>query len=157
MTSALGFKARVDPSLACFLASMFLRFTSGVTPADCTNCMQIRMAAEPFQSTYLPTYPQARFSLGPNSGPLLWWTQHCVPFGHSSQWWIQDFPKEGALTPKGGGANLLFGQFFPKTAWKWRNFGPMRSATASSVQSAFHYLHNIKFWQEGVQWRCRDL
>ena len=31
------------------------------------------------------------------------------------QWWIQDFPEEGALTPKEG-ANLLFGQFFPKTA-----------------------------------------
>ena len=32
------------------------------------------------------------------------------------QWRIQDFPEEGALTPKGGGANLLFGQFLPKTA-----------------------------------------
>ena len=30
------------------------------------------------------------------------------------QWRIQDFPE--------GVANLLFGQFFPKTAWKWRNF-----------------------------------
>ena len=34
MISALGFKARVD-SLACFLAcALFLRFTSGATPAD---------------------------------------------------------------------------------------------------------------------------
>ena len=39
------------------------------------------------------------------------------------QWRIQTFPEEGALTPKGG-ANLLFGQFFPKIAWKWRNLGP---------------------------------
>ena len=39
------------------------------------------------------------------------------------QWQIQDFPEEGALTPRGG-ANLLFGQFFSKTAWKWRNFAP---------------------------------
>ena len=49
------------------------------------------------------------------------------------QWRIQDFP-EGAVADRGfprggaptseGGANLLFGQFFPKTAWKWRNFGP---------------------------------
>ena len=32
---ALGFKARVDFSLACFLAYVLvLRFTSGVTPAD---------------------------------------------------------------------------------------------------------------------------
>ena len=35
VTSALGFKASVDFSLACFLACMlFLRFTSGVTPAN---------------------------------------------------------------------------------------------------------------------------
>ena len=32
--SALGFKARVDPSLARFLTCLILRFTSGVTPAD---------------------------------------------------------------------------------------------------------------------------
>ena len=38
------------------------------------------------------------------------------------QWRIHDFPG-GALTPEGG-ANLLFGQFFLKTAWKWNNFGP---------------------------------
>ena len=30
----MGFKARVDP-LACFLAYVTLRFTFGVTPADC--------------------------------------------------------------------------------------------------------------------------
>ena len=52
------------------------------------------------------------------------------------QWRIQDFSEEGALTPKGG-ANLLFGQFFPKTAWKRRNFvpqggAPFRSATVES-------------------------
>ena len=38
------------------------------------------------------------------------------------QWRIQDFSEECANL--GGGANILFGQFFPKTAWKWRNFGP---------------------------------
>ena len=27
--------------------------------------------------------------------------------GKSQQWRIQDFPEDGALTPKGGGANLL--------------------------------------------------
>ena len=27
------------------------------------------------------------------------------------------------ITPAGG-ADLLFGQFIPKTAWKWRHFGP---------------------------------
>ena len=35
---------------------------------------------------------------------------------------IQDFPERGVSTPERG-ANLLFGQFSPKTAWKWRNFG----------------------------------
>ena len=55
------------------------------------------------------------------------------------QWRIQDFPEEGALTPKGRGANLLFGQFFPKNSMKMKNFwarggargtrAPLRSAT----------------------------
>ena len=49
------------------------------------------------------------------------------------QWRIQDFPEEGALIPKGGGANLLFGQFFPKTAWKWRNFGPEGGGAHASL------------------------
>ena len=50
VTSALGFKARVD-SLACFLACMlFLRFTSGATPAD---LLTASMAAEPLWPTYL--------------------------------------------------------------------------------------------------------
>ena len=40
------------------------------------------------------------------------------------QWRIQDFPEEGAVTPKGIFTNLLFAQFSPKTAGKWRNFGP---------------------------------
>ena len=41
--------------------------------------------------------------------------------------------ERGAPTEMGG-VNILFGQFFPKTAWKWRNFGmgaslvPSRSA-----------------------------
>ena len=32
-------------SLACFLACVIIRFTSGVTPAD---CIEVSMAAEPF-------------------------------------------------------------------------------------------------------------
>ena len=57
VTSALGFKARVDPLLNCFFpACIFFRFTSGATPAD---LLIISMAAEPFQFTYLQiTYPQ---------------------------------------------------------------------------------------------------
>ena len=43
--SALGSKARVDPSLVCFLPCVILRFTSGATPAD---CIEVSMAAEPF-------------------------------------------------------------------------------------------------------------
>ena len=50
VTSALGFKARVD-SLACFLAcAPFLRFTSGATPAD---LLTASMAAEPLWPMYL--------------------------------------------------------------------------------------------------------
>ena len=55
MTSALDFKARVDP-LCAFSLVVILRFTSGATPADCT---EVSMAAEPFSSTHLWTCPQA--------------------------------------------------------------------------------------------------
>ena len=40
----------------CFLSCVILRFTSGVTPAD---CVEVSMAAEPFRSTYLQTCPKA--------------------------------------------------------------------------------------------------
>ena len=43
-------------SLACFLTWVILRFTSGVTPA---NCIDVSMAAKPFWSKYLQTCPQA--------------------------------------------------------------------------------------------------
>ena len=33
------------------------------------------------------------------------------------------FPRRGGAPTTKGGANLLFGQFFTKTARKWRNFG----------------------------------
>ena len=34
VTSALSFKARVDPLLACIMVCIILRFNSGVTTAD---------------------------------------------------------------------------------------------------------------------------
>ena len=40
------------------------------------------------------------------------------------QWRIQDFPKEGAPTPRRGGANIRFCQIFPKTAWIERIWTP---------------------------------
>ena len=49
VTSALGFKAGWIPCVF-FVASVILRFTSGVTPAD---CIRVSMAAQPFQSMYL--------------------------------------------------------------------------------------------------------
>ena len=52
MMSVLGFKVRVNPLLACFLTCVILRFTSGVTPADCIS-IEVSMAAQPFQSPYL--------------------------------------------------------------------------------------------------------
>ena len=42
--AALRFKARVDPSLVCFIGCMILRFTSGVKPAGL-------IAVKPFKST----------------------------------------------------------------------------------------------------------
>ena len=52
--SALGFKANMDPLLCTSLPvhDRFPRFTSGVTPAD---CIEVSMAAKPFQSTYMST------------------------------------------------------------------------------------------------------
>ena len=41
-----------------------------------------------------------------------------------------------SMTPKGG-VNLLFGQYFPKTEWKWRKFGPswkVASPTANELR-----------------------
>ena len=58
--SALGFKARVDP-LACFVACVILRFTSGSTPAD---CIEVSMTAEPFWSTRLQTCPKYWWRFG---------------------------------------------------------------------------------------------
>ena len=40
------------------------------------------------------------------------------------QWHIQDLPEEGASTAKVGVITYYFGQFFPKTAWKWKNMDP---------------------------------
>ena len=57
------------------------------------------------------------------------------------------FSRGGGANPKGGGANLLFGQFSPKTAWKWRNFGPggrvhapLRSATGDFYCTSMEQL-----------------
>ena len=50
-----GFQSQ-GGSFACFLTCVILRVTSGVTPAD---CLEVSMAAEPFRSTSMQTYPQA--------------------------------------------------------------------------------------------------
>ena len=52
-------------SLACFLACVILKFTSGMTPAD---CIEVSMAAKPFQSTYLQTCSQALWEVWPDWG-----------------------------------------------------------------------------------------
>ena len=60
------------------------------------------------------------FSVCVQSRPLLTGKQcQREPSSMSFQSQIQDFP-EGFANPKGGGANLLFGQMFIKSAWKWR-------------------------------------
>ena len=37
------------------------------------------------------------------------------------QWQIQHFPEGGAPTARVGAPTYYFSQFFPKTAWNWRN------------------------------------
>ena len=71
-----GFQSK-GGSLVCFLTCVILRFTSGVTPAD---CIEVSMAAKPFRSRYLQTCPS---SIGGNSGikPM---TVHATCSKHST-------------------------------------------------------------------------
>ena len=38
------------------------------------------------------------------------------------QWWIQDFPEEGALTPKGRGCQPIIWPIFPENCMKMKKF-----------------------------------
>ena len=69
--------------------------------------------------------------------------------GMSLQWRIQDFPEEGAPTPRGG-ANIRFCQIFPKTALNWKNLDPRggaskillcRSATGLDLNYDYDKMH----------------
>ena len=50
------------------------------------------------------------------------------------QWRIQDL--SGGATLEGRCANLLFGQFFPKPAWKWRKFRRFRRFRRKSLSTS---------------------
>ena len=52
------------------------------------------------------------------------------------QWRIQDFPQGGRQLPK----VLLFFNFLPKTAWKWKNLDPRGGGRAPPLGSANAYL-----------------
>ena len=52
------------------------------------------------------------------------------------QWRIQDFPEEGAPTPRGG-TNIRFCQIFPKTAWNWKNLDP---GGGGGARPKFYYV-----------------
>ena len=41
-----------------------------------------------------------------------------------NQWRMQDFPEEGALTPKVRAPTYYLVKNFLKTAWKWKNLDP---------------------------------
>ena len=53
------------------------------------------------------------------------------------QWRIQDI--QGERQPYGGGANILLDKFFPKTAWKWRNFDPCFTRVLNQIPEASIY------------------
>ena len=61
------------------------------------------------------------------------------------------FPR-GDANPRGRGwsANLLFDQFFPKTAWKWRNFGPEEGASLATPRSATDQTRSSLQWRMTV-------
>ena len=73
----------------------------------------------------------------PDCGPLksALWNFYCTyihvlcisRYGRPLQWWIQNFTEEGRQPFKwvgGVGANIRLCQFFPKTAWNWKNLDP---------------------------------
>ena len=91
-------------SLACFLTCVILRFTSSATPAD---CIEVSIAAEPFQSTYLQMCPQALVEiLGLSPRPSIRWAKRCT------FWSLR--PVELSIT---SAFNL-----FQSQIWEWRKF-----------------------------------
>ena len=66
-----------------------------------------------------------------------------------NQWRIQDFPEEGAPTPKSA---IILPFFLPKTAWKWKNLdggggrvarvpdAPLRSANGFDTQQLLFFF-----------------
>ena len=96
-----GFQSK-DGSLACFLACVILKFTSGVTPAD---CIEVSMAAEAFWSMYLQACPQALVE-GSGLEPTTVHAAHskhghCKPFGHSTS------ARKKQFIPKGMESNQM--------------------------------------------------
>ena len=68
----------------------------------------------------------------------------------SDQWRIQDFPEEGAPTPRGGGRQHTILSKFPKNCMKLKEFGPpggrvpcapLRSATGDITLN--QYIHGM--------------
>ena len=83
---------------------------------------------------------------------------------HTNQWRIQDFPEEGALTPRGGGRQPMILSIFAENCMKMKKFWPrggaslappLRSATAngqiSIVMMLEHtYVKRMVTW--GIFW-----
>ena len=72
------FKSQGESLFACFLTCVILRFTSGATPAD---CIEVSMAAERFQSTYLQTCLQVLVEVWAGAR-----TQYCLCCEHSTEY-----------------------------------------------------------------------
>ena len=72
----MTFQSQDGSFFACFLACVILRFSSGATPTDCT---EVSIATEPFQSTYLQMCPQT--SVEVQDGDR---TQDCLCSKHSA-------------------------------------------------------------------------
>ena len=85
-------------------------------------------------------------------------------------WQIRDFPEGEGKTK--GGVNLLLDQFFPKTAWKWRDFdpeggrpslAPLDTPMSSSVLEIFFLLFfmcvrgdHLMFGRNNFGWHKSD-
>ena len=74
-------------------------------------------------------------------------------FSQVTQWWMQDFPEEGAPTPKVGTPTYHLAKNFPKTAWKWKNLDPGSASLAPPLDPPMvflcfnYFVHSVVFPQ----------
>ena len=102
---------------------------------------------------FLEQYKILAPGAGRRSSELAWRSRGCGGL----QWRIQDFPEEGALTPKGGRQPIIW-PIFPENCMKIKKFWarggariphvPLRSATGlAHFSTRIYFVNNAKVYQ----------